>query len=248
MVNENARQRIADGSVHQRGGDRGVDPAGQTADQPAALGLSLDRGHGLVDDVGGGPARPDAGDLVQEPAQHLLTVRGMHHLRVVLHPGQPPAGVLERRHRSTGRPGGDHEAARRGGDGVAVAHPHRTPRGQLAVQHTATLEHLQIGAPVLPGAGLLHGAAQGVGHRLEAVADAQHRHPRLEQRRVDARSIRRIHAGRATGQHDRSRLAGEEIPDRRGVWHHLGVHLRLADPSRDQLGVLRPEVDDQNRP
>ena len=45
----------------------------------------------------------DAGDLVQEAPQHLLAVRGVHHLGVVLHPGQPPAGVLERGHRGTGR-------------------------------------------------------------------------------------------------------------------------------------------------
>jgi hypothetical protein len=127
---------------------------------------------------------------------------------VVLHPGQPPAGVLERRYRSARRPRGDRESLRRGGDRVAVAHPHGTARGQLAVQHAATVEHVQIGAPVLPGAGFLHDTAQRVGHHLEAVADAQHRHPGFEQSGVDAGGTVGVHTGRATGEHDRRGLAG----------------------------------------
>ena len=39
------------------------------------------------------------GDVVQEPAQHLLPVRRVPDLRVVLHAGEPPLGVLERRDR-----------------------------------------------------------------------------------------------------------------------------------------------------
>ena len=42
----------------------------------------------------------DAGELVQEPAEHLLAVRGVHHLGVILHACQPA-----RRGSRTPRPG-----------------------------------------------------------------------------------------------------------------------------------------------
>ena len=99
VVDEHTGQPVADGALHQGGGDRGVDAAGQPADRPAVADLGahlLDEGVG---DVGGCPCRVDAGEFVQEPAEHLLAVRGVHHLGVVLDAGQAARRVLERRDR-----------------------------------------------------------------------------------------------------------------------------------------------------
>ena len=41
-----------------------------------------------IGDVGGRPVGAEPGEVVQEPAEHLLPVRGVHHLGVILHPGQ----------------------------------------------------------------------------------------------------------------------------------------------------------------
>ena len=56
-----------------------------------------------------------------------------------------------------------------------------------------------------------------------------------------------VDARRAAGQHDRLRLARQHLGDRHRVRHDLGVDPRLAHPPRDQLGVLRPEVDDEDQ-
>ena len=70
--------------------------------------------------------------------------------------------------------------------------------------------------------------------------------PAVEQRRVGARGAVGVDRRRAAGQDDRLRLAGQDLRDRRRVRHDLGVDVRLAHPAGDQLGVLRPVVDDED--
>ena len=91
-------------------------------------------------------------------------------------------------------------------------------------------------------------AAEGLGHQLEAVAHAEDRDPRLEdrRRRCPARPARRP----TTVRRDRMIAFGslrEHLGDRHRVRHDLGVDPGLPDPAGDQLGVLRPEVDDQDQ-
>ena len=153
-----------------------------------------------VGDVRGRPGRVDAGEFVQEPAQHLLAVRGVHHLGVVLHACQPARRVLERRDGCTGAAGHHLEALRCGGDGVAVAHPHRLGLRQVRMQLSTS--DIQLGAAVLAGAGVGDGAAEGLRHRLKAVADAEHRNTEVEHRGVQLRRTRlRTHSpGRRTAR------------------------------------------------
>jgi hypothetical protein len=73
VVDEHARQPVAD--VHQRGGHRGVHAAGQPADGAAVADLFAHLRDQRIGDVGRCPAGADAGELVQEPAEHLLPVR-----------------------------------------------------------------------------------------------------------------------------------------------------------------------------
>ena len=103
VVDEDAGQPVADGALHQRRGHRGVHAAGQPADRPAVTDLVAHLLDQRVGDVGGRPRRADTGELVQEPAEHLLAVRRMQHLGVVLHTGQPAGAILERRHRGARR-------------------------------------------------------------------------------------------------------------------------------------------------
>ena len=46
----------------------------------------------------------------------------------------------------------------------------------------------------------------------------------------------------------RERPAGQHLLDRHRVRDDLAVHARLPHPAGDQLGVLRAEVDDEDRP
>jgi hypothetical protein len=125
VVDEHAGQPVTDGALDERGGDGGVDPAGQPADRAAVADLGTDRLDGLVDDRRRRPGRADARDVVQEPAQHLLAVRRVPDLGVVLHAGQTPVGVLERGDRDPVGRRGDGES--RGGGGHRVAVGSSTP-------------------------------------------------------------------------------------------------------------------------
>jgi hypothetical protein len=92
----------------------------------------------------------------------------------------------------------------------------------------------------------LHAPAELLRHRLHAVADAEHRHAELEGRLRRARRRLLVGGHVAAGQDDalRRELAHEGVGDVVGV--DLAIHLRLAHAARDQLRVLRPEIEDQD--
>ena len=83
---------------------------------------------------------------------------------------------------------------------------------------------------------------------VSSKADAEHRHTRVEQARVHARGAVGVGARRPAGEDDRRRVTRQQLGHARGVRDDLGVHLRLPDPARDQLRILRPEVDDEHGP
>ena len=176
VVDEHAGQLVAHRALHQRRRDRRVDTAGQPADHPAIANLLADQGDLVVDDVGVGPVRLQSGDVVQEVPQHLLAVLGVQHLRVELHAGQPA-----RRCPRTPRP------ARRRCEPVTVkpsgARVTSSPcdiqtcrTSGWSANSTPGLRHPQQGPAELRTAGVGHLAAERLGHRLEAVADPEHRH------------------------------------------------------------------------
>ena len=140
---------------------------------------------------------------------------------------------------------GDAEAGGHLGHAVAVAHPAGLLARHLAEQQAALLEPYRRLA-VLADPGVADGAAERGGHRLHAVADAQHRHAELEQLRVDVRCARLVDRGGAAGQDDSRRLARGHLGGRHVMRDDLGVHAALAHAPRDQLRVLRPHVHDQH--
>ncbi len=70
VVDEHARQLVADGLVHEGGGHGGVDPTGETGDDPGVAHLRPDAGDLLVDDVRRVPVTGQAGGTVQEVLEH----------------------------------------------------------------------------------------------------------------------------------------------------------------------------------
>ena len=89
-------------------------------------------------------------------------------------------------------------------------------------------------------------AAQDLRHELHAVADAEHRHAQLEQRVVAVRRAGLVDAHRAAREDDPGRLPAGDLGRRRAERDDLGIHVQLAEPPRDELGVLRSEVEDQD--
>ena len=245
VVDEHAGQLVAHRALHQRRGDRRVDATGQPAQHVPVADLRADPGDLLLDDVERGPRRPAARALEQEPLEHLPPVLGVQHLGVELHAVERPARVLERRHRRDARRRRDREAGRGLRDRVPVRHPHRLLGGQPVEEH-AGVDDGEGRTPVLGGPRTRHGPAQRGGHRLEAVADAEGRYPRVEEARGDLRGAGRVDAGRAAGQDHGLGTARADLLRRDGVRNDLGVDAALAHPAGDELRVLRAEVDDQH--
>ena len=245
---------MPDGPLHQRGGDRGVDSAGQPADRPAGADLIGDAAR---------PARPRccawsrSGGSRPRPGTGagLQAMLGVQDLRVELHAVQRQGGLLGGRHRRASRAGRHGEAGRRRGAGVAVRHPDLLAGRQPAEQDAAWLTRAagrrgrdrELGGAVLAAPGALHHAAEPGHHQLEAVADAEHRNPGIEQAGRGRRGPGRVDGRRPAGQDDGPRIPGQHRGGGHGGRDDLGVHLALADPARDQLRVLGSEVDHENR-
>lgn len=105
-----------------------------------------------VGDVGGRPLGAEPGEVVQKPAEHLLPVWGVHHLRVILHPGQAPVEGLEGGHRGTGAASHHVESVRRGRDRVTVTHPYRLNLGKIRMQFAT--KDFQFSPTVFASAGV----------------------------------------------------------------------------------------------
>jgi predicted ATPase/class 3 adenylate cyclase len=157
VIDEHAGQAITNGALDERGGDRGIHPAGQTADGVAAADLLADALDLLLNDVQHGPGRTAAGQL-EEPAEHAGAVLGVHDLGVELDAEQAAGRVLDRRHRRGRGPRGDREARRGRRAGIPVGHPHALLGGR-ACEQRPPFEETHFGRTVFGGAGAFDGAA-----------------------------------------------------------------------------------------
>ena len=103
-----------------------------------------------------------------------------------------------------------------------------------------------MGGAELPLAPALDAAAELFGHRLHAVADAEHRHSAVE-RPIGRRGCAVVvNAGRSAAEDDSARI---ELPHSvpRGVgWDEFAVDVELSHASCDQHRGLRTEVDDDD--
>ena len=246
VIHEHAGELVADGLVHQGGGHGGVHAAGQAADHLGVAHLGADLGHLVLDDAGGVPIRAKAGALMQEGLDELLPHRRVLDLRMPLHTVQLARGILHGGHRRALGVRKHLEALGCGLHGHAMAHPHALIR-RGAVQQTLGLIDYRGGLAVLAQRGLVHLAAQFIGHNLEAVADTQHRHARLEHLAVDARRARFEHRSRTAGQDDGLGILGQHLINRHRMGHQFRIHVRLTHAAGDQLGVLGSEINNKNR-
>ena len=187
--------------MHQHRGDGGVHPAGQGADDLAVAHLLPDVLGGGLDEGGHGPQGIEPADAEQEVAEDLLAPGRVVHFGMKLHPVEPPGEVSD-------GPGGagvavadDLEPRRQTLHPVAVAHPDLL-FGVQAVKQIVKIGDGEGFVAVFPGRRRGHLAAQQVIEELDAVADAQDRHPQAEQVRVDGWGVPVIDAPGASRQDD----------------------------------------------
>ena len=124
--------------------------------------------------------------------------------------------------------------------GIALAlAPHALEQGRL-------LGHQHLGAAELAVMPALDHAAELRRHRLLAVADAEDRHARLIDRGRRQRRTLVEHRGRPAGEDHALRPQGLEGLIRLLERHDLAIDLLFAHAPGNELGHLRPEIDDQN--
>ena len=245
-VDEHARQLLADRLVHEQRRHGRVHPAGERAEHLGLSDLGSDRGDRALDHVGRGPVREQAAPVVEEPLHHGGPLRCVRDLGVELHRVQGPLGILHRGDRDRVGAGRDAESVGRPRDRIAVAHPDLLV-GRKVLEQDPRLGHVELGAAVLPLPRRPDLAPERLRHQLVPVADPEHRDAQLEHAGIQGRRPGLVHRRGATREHDARGRARGELGGREVVRHDLGVHVALADPASDQLRVLRPEIDDQDR-
>ena len=186
VVDEDARQLVADGPVHEQGRDRRVDPAAQAADHLAGADLGADARDLLLDDRRRRPPHVAAADVAQERLEDVLPERGVDDLGMELDAVDRALGRLERRDRRCRRRRERREPGGRLEDRVAVRHPARLLGGQAGEQ-LARLADRELRAPELADLGALDAPAERQRDELHAVTDAQHRDAELEQLGLEPR-------------------------------------------------------------
>ena len=88
--------------------------------------------------------------------------------------------------------------------------------------------------------------AEILGQELQAVANAQHRDAQLEDGAVRQRRVLGIDAGRAARQDEALGVQPGDFPRRRVVAQDDRIDVALADAPRDDLRVLRAEIQDDD--
>lgn len=245
VIDKYAGQLIADGSVHENSRHRGIHAAGKRADDFMAAYLLTDLLHRNVDVAAHGPAAFAPADPEEEILQHLRAFFRMDDFRMELYAVEAARFIGDRRGGRELRMAREAESRRHVGDGIAVAHPYRRFFGNALKERAAAVAEEQ-GVPVFVLVRAGHFPAEGAAHELHAVADAQHRHARIEYGRIHFRSPFRVHAGRAAGEDDAFWVVRQDLFRRLRVRKDLAVNAAFPDAPRDELRVLSAEVDDDH--
>ena len=244
MVHEDTGELFAHGLGQQGGADGGVHAAGQ-GQQDLAIPHPLPDGlDGGLEVVLHGPVSHRAADPVEEVMEHVQAVLGVVHLGMVLDPVEPPGFVGDGHVGAGAAVGHQGEALGHLGHIVPVAHPGDALLRQ-ALEKLAGGVVKGLGLSVLPGGVVLGGgdpAAQGMGHELASVADAQHRQAQLEEAGIHLGGAVLIDTVGPAGEDEADGRHGLELVQRGRVGLDFAVDAAFPDPAGDELVILSAEI------
>ena len=246
VIDEDARELVADGLVDEERGDRRVHSARERAQHALRPDLRADPLDLLLDHGGGRPGRRRVRDRVEEVLQEIVAVGRVHDLGMELDAVQAALRVLERRDRRRLRRSDDACARGWRGHRVAVAHPADLLGREIREELAALDGELRLAE--LGDAGPLDPAAELLRHDLHAVTDAQRRDPEREDARIHLRRAVCVDRGGAARENERQRIAPAHLARADRMRHELRVDAALADSPRDQLRVLAAAVQNEHRP
>ena len=253
VVDEHAGELVADGLVQQRGDHGGIHATGKPQQHLALPHLRAHAGDGIIDDVAGVPGIAAAADLVHEAAVDALALLRVRDLRMELQRVEA-AGLVG--HAGDGhitRGGDELEPLRQAGDVIAVAHPHVEQAVTFGIhavfdgiEQLAVAAGADLGIAELVHLAGLHLAAQLLRHGLHAVADAEHGNLRIPHGFRREGCIFLQHRLGAAGQNDAFRIERGHIGVADIPGMYFAVDAELANTARDELRVLRAEVEDED--
>ena len=187
-------------------------------------------------------------DLIQEVADHSGAMLGVVDFGVILHAVESSCFVGNG-HIGAGI-GAAHqaEAFRYLCHIVAMAHPGNALFGNSLEEFAGSIKE-GLGLAVFTGRillGLGDQAAQGVGHQLAAVANAQNRDAQFKNGRIHMGRGLQIHGVGAAGEDDAHGIKGLDLLHGHFIGFDLAVDIAFPNAAGDELIVLSAKVQDED--
>lgn len=92
-----------------------------------------------------------------------------------------------------------------------------------------------------------HFSSQRMNHELQSVADAEHRYSQLKYTRIGYGRVFVVNRARATGKNDADRMLISYLLNAGVARENYGIDVLFADSAGDQLRILRPKIEDNDR-
>ena len=89
-------------------------------------------------------------------------------------------------------------------------------------------------------------ASELVRDEVQAVADAEHRQAKRKHAVVGGRSVMIVNGRRSPAQNDAGRPVALDFTQRSGTGQDNGKYFKFADAARNELRVLRAEVENDD--
>ena len=241
VVDKHAGELIADGFVNQRRRDAGIHTARQPENHAVFPDFSPDLLDRAVNERTHRPVPSAPADAVNEVGDDLLAVRCVMHFGMKLDAVQLARFVGDG---GVGRVITAPDAGETIGQQrhlIAVTHPDLLEPVHAREQPRFTCD-FEFGVTVFAFVALIDATAELVRHQLHPVADAERGNAQVPDRGIALRRVLAVHAGRAAAEDQTARSKHRQFRGGRVEVQDLGEHFALTDPPRDDLRVLRAEI------
>ena len=232
--------------MDEHGGNGGIDAAGESADHASVADLLADGFDGFVDEALRRPVGREAADVEDEVAQDGSSLLGVVDFGMELHGVVLARGIFEGG-LGVGGLRDEMEAGRKLFGFVAVGHPDVQRAGESFEEGAVVAQQFDVGVSVLALVAGADFAAELLRHEVQAVTDAQHRKAEVQHLVVHGGGVGFVDGRRASGEDDASGRVALDFFQRGGAGENDGEDVLFADAARDELGVLRAEVEDDDR-
>ena len=129
---------------------------------------------------------------------------------------------------------------------VTVAHPHLNRFRQAGKQLCRAVFNIDLGMSIFALERRAHPSAQVVHNEVQPVADAEGGHAERENSWVGGRGVRVVNRRRTAGKNQSDGFVGLNLPQGRRARQHYRENVLFADAARDELRILRAEIEDND--